>query len=151
MKKTREIASLSRGSITVEASFVMIIAIFVVFTIVAVCFYMHNRAWYSAAAGETAITAATIAVSKNGEYHEVIEAKISGFATGSGFPASSQGLFSNSSKDQMKIGAKAKVSIPLSNQVLPITVDISSKVIRPTRFIRKIQALQIIKEQVDAG
>ena len=146
-----KMASLRRGSITVEASFIMVLAIFVVFTIVAVCFYMHNRTWYSSAAGETAITAATVAVQKNGAYHEVIEEKMSDFANSVGFPDNGQGLFSNSSKDQMRIGAEANVSIPLSNQTLPISVDISSKVIRPTKFIRKIQSLQIIKEQIDAG
>ena len=141
----------NKGSITVEASFIMGLALFIVFTTISICFYIHNRAWYSAAASETAITAATYAVRKKGAYQEIINEKISDFSKGPGFPDSCKGLFSNSNKEQIKLKTLATMPIWMSPKSLQMNVEINSKVIRPTKFIRKIQSLQIIKEQIDAS
>jgi len=140
-----------KGSITVEASFVVGLALMVIFTVLSLCFYIHNQAWYSSAASETAITAATYAVRKNGEYHEIIESKIRSFEGQVGFPDNRPTFFSNGGGEQMRIGLNGKVPILMSNQSFEIDVDISSKVIKPVKFIRQIQSLKMIKETIDAG
>ena len=142
---------LEKGSITIETAFVTALALLVIFVVLAICFYMHNRAWYSATAGETAIATATYAVRKDGEYGEIMSGKINSFANGPGFPDSGQGLFGESSGEQIKVGAKPQVPVPMTSQSLQADVDIKSKVIKPVKFIRTIQSLQMIKEQIDAG
>ena len=145
MKKAK---GLTKGSITVEATFVVGITLMVIFVALSICFYMHNRAWYSAAAGETAITASTYAVRKNGKYQEVIEMKRSAFADGTGFMDAYPEMISNSSGEQIKIVTKVTTPVLMSTRSLEADIDSSSKVIKPVKFIRKIQSLQIIKEQI---
>ena len=140
-----------KGSITVESTFIMGLALLIIFTVLALCFYMHNKAWYSAAAGETAITAATCATRKEGDFNEIINDKIAAFANGAKFPDTSKGLTSKSSDKQMQVGAKGKVPLWITPQSFQIEVEVSSKVIKPVKFIRKMQSLQMIKERVDAG
>ena len=151
MEWMKRAKTLTKGSITVEASFVVGLALMVIFVVLSICFYMHNRAWYSAATAETAITASTYAVRKNGEYHESIETKKRVFGEGSGFPDTQPGIFSNSSDEQMEIGAKVVVPILMSNRSFQIDINNRSKVIKPVKFIRKIQSLRIIKEQIDGS
>jgi len=140
-----------KGSITVESTFIMGLALLIVFTVLALCFYMHNKAWYSAAAGETAITAATYATRKDGDFYGIIDDKVVAFADGAKFPDISEGLISKSDTTQMSISVKGKVPLVINPQTFQIEVDVSSKVIKPVKFIRKIQSLQMIKEQVDAS
>ena len=148
MERMKRARNLTKGSVTVEASFVVGITLMVIFVALSICFYMHNRAWYSAAAGETAITASTYAVRKGGKYQEVIERKRGSFAEGTGFMDACPEMISNSSDEQIKIVTKVTVPILMSTRVIEADIDSSSKVIKPVKFIRKIQSLQIIKEQI---
>ena len=151
MKKERKRADISKGSITVEATFIVGLTLLVIFVVLALCFYMHNKAWYVAVAGETTITAATYATRRDGDFDEVIADKIGSFANGAKFPDISKGLVSKSNDKQMQISTEAKVPLLINNQSFQIEVDISSKVVKPVKFIRKIQSLQMIKEQIDGS
>lgn len=148
MKIQKKMKTFEKGSITVEATFIMGLTLFVVFLVLSLCFYMHNRAWYSAAAAETAITAATSGVRINSDPIKTVEDKIKSFSDGTRFPDNGSGLIFEGDEKIMKITTKAEVPIFMTNQFLEIEVDISSEVIKPTKFIRQIQSLQIIKEQI---
>lgn len=151
MKKIFKDRDLARGSITVEATFIVALALLVVFIVLALCFYMHNKAWYTSVAGETTISAATVAIRKNGDFERIIDNKVDAFTDGAKFPDISQGVVSNSSSEQMQIETSAKVPLLINNQSFEMEIDISSKVIRPVKFIRTMQSLQMIKEQADAS
>lgn len=151
MRKKFKENHFDKGSITVEATFIVGLALMIIFIVLALCFYMHNKAWYSAVASETAITAATYATRRDGDFYGIIEDKIGSFTNGAKFPDISQGLVSKSNDKKMQIGTKAKVPLLINSQSFQMEVDISSKVIKPVKFIRKIQSLQMIKEQVNAS
>ena len=142
---------MARGSITVEATFIVALALVVIFVVLALCFYMHNKAWYTSVAGETTISAATVAIRKNSDFERIIDNKVDTFNNSAKFPEISQGIVSNSSSEQMQIETSAKVPLLINNQSFEMEIDISSKVIRPVKFIRTMQSLQMIKEQADAS
>jgi len=144
-------SKVAKGSITVEASFIVGLALIIIFTVLALCFYMHNKAWYTAASGETAITASTYATRKDGDFQKIIEDKTSKFANGAKFPDISKGLTSKSNEKQIQITVEGKVPVVINNQSFQIEIDISSKVIKPVKFIRTMQSLQMIKEQANAS
>ena len=151
MNKEYRRNSFNKGSITVESAFVVGLALFVIFTVLALCFYMHNKAYYVAAAGETAITAATYATRQEGDFRSIIDDKLKDFVDGAKYPDISRGLISQSSNEKMLIGIKAKVPLYINSQSFQMEVAISSKVIRPVKFIRVVQSLQMVKEQLDAS
>ena len=142
---------ISKGSITVEATFIVGLSLLVIFIVLALCFYMHNKSWYTSVAGETTISAATEGTRKDGDFKTIIGDKVSTFANGTKFPDTNQGLISKSSGELMQIDTQAKVPVLINNTSFEMEVSVSSKVIKPVKFIRKIQSLQMIKEQVDAG
>ena len=151
MKKERRKSDFAKGSITVEATFIVGLALLVIFIVLALCFYMHNKAWYTSVAGETTISAGTVATRKDGDFAKIIADKVDIFATGAKFPDISQGLISQSNDERMQVGVQAKVPLLINNQSFQVEIDVSSKVIKPVKFIRKMQSLQMIKEQVDAS
>lgn len=150
MKKSKD-KKFDKGSITVEATFIVGLALLVIFIVLALCFYMHNKAWYVSAAGETTISAATHATRRNGNFNEIIGDKLNGFVDGAKFPDISQGLISESNDERIQVSTQARVPLLINSQSFQMEIDISSKVIKPVKFIRTMQSLQMVKEQIDAS
>lgn len=61
---------IKKGSFTVEAACVMPVILLVLFGLLYLCFFVHNRAWLTAAAYESALTGSMEAVKENGEIYE---------------------------------------------------------------------------------
>lgn len=59
-----------RGSMTIEAAAVMPLILLVLFSSIYLCFFVHNRAWLTAAAYEAALTGSMEGVKTNGKVYE---------------------------------------------------------------------------------
>ena len=151
MKKEHRGGRFAKGSITVEATFIVGLALLVIFIVLALCFYMHNKAWYTSVAGETTISAATVATRKGGDFGKIVADKVGTFADGAKFPDINQGLISQSNDERIQVETQAKVPLLINNKSFQMEIDVSSKVIKPVKFIRKMQSLQMIKEQANAS
>jgi len=138
--------SLEKGSITVEAVFIVSLSLVVIFALLALCFHIHNQAWYTAAAGEAVISGGTCAVRINGDYQSLIEEKFDVFKAGSGFPDNCEGLENHSTDSRIEVSAVGSTKIFLGRGVLKMEIKEHMKVIRPVVLIREIQALELIKE-----
>lgn len=134
------------GSMTVEAAFIMPLSLIVILTLLALCFHMHNQAWYTAAAGEAIISGSTYAVRKNGNYKAVMEDKLNRIKAGSGFPGSAKKVEDYSTDQAMMVSALSSTKVILSRGRFQMQVTEDTKVIKPVVLIREIQALELLKE-----
>ena len=60
-----------KGSLTVETAAVMSVVLFVLIAALYLCFFVHNRAWLTAAAYEAALTGSMEALKDDGKIYEV--------------------------------------------------------------------------------
>lgn len=139
-------SSLEKGSITVESVFIVSLSLAVIFALLALCFHMHNQAWYTAAAGEAVISGGTCAVRINGDYLSLMEEKFDIFKDGSGFPDNCEGFENHSTDARIEVSAVGSTKIFLGRGVFKMEIKEHMKVIRPVILIREIQALELIKE-----
>ena len=137
---------LEKGSFTVEAAFIVPLSLVVIFTLLSLCFHMHNQAWYTAAAGEAVISGGTCAVRKNGDYLSMMEEKLEIFKTGSGYPDNCEEVENHSTDFRMEVSAVGSTKIFLGKGVFNMEIKEHMKVIRPVILIREIQALELVKE-----
>lgn len=144
--KRKQYRDLSKGSLTVEAAFVVPLALIVIFVLVSLIFYLHNCSWYTAVAGETAIAAATFATRKDGDYQKILTEKEVLFGSGSGFPQRDPGIKSSSGASKIETHADVKVGFWVGKGGFSYKVKKVVKIIRPVDFIRKIQMLELLKE-----
>lgn len=133
----RRVCRIKKASITVEACVVMPIVIFVVFVLLSLILFVHERAWFTLAACETAVTGDTA-----GE--EETAAKLMQLKKDYPLPAREQ----ESSIEYVEKSVKVKVS----GKVFPVTVqkewDYTEEIEvlrnRPVEKIRKIRALRSV-------
>ena len=62
------VEKIKKGSFTVEAACVMPLILLVLFGTIYVSFFVHNRAWLTAAAYESALSGSMEGNKKNGQY-----------------------------------------------------------------------------------
>ena len=69
--------NMKKGSFTVEAACIMSLVLFVLIGVMYLSFFVHNRAWLTAAAYEAALTGSIEGVQKEGQIYEAASAKAS--------------------------------------------------------------------------
>lgn len=139
--------TIAKASITVEACVVVPVVLAVVFSLLSLCFYVHNRAWYAAAAGEAAVTAGTEAVIRNADVERCIDKKLSELNGLCSFPDWCDGIKGTYDKDSViSIAAKSEAPYFMIRGNFAMDINKSMKVIRPVIFIRTIQAVEMIME-----
>ena len=72
--KTAWKCQVQKGSMTVEAAFVMPLVLLVVFALLLLTMFVHNRAWYTAVCAEAAISASTAGIRSRQEAQEMAAA-----------------------------------------------------------------------------
>ena len=72
MRNRNIIKKVSKGSLTVETACVMPLILLVLMGLIYLSFFVHNRAWLTAAAYESAISGSMEGIRKNGEVYESI-------------------------------------------------------------------------------
>ena len=130
----------ARASMTVEASLLMVLILFVIFGVLCLFFHVHNRAWLTAAAYETAVTAAEAALvnpetAQAGAQWKLVQIQNAGFIGG-------KNLKSNSSVSLLQ----AKVTFRMETEAVfggfhwDMNISAQAPVIRPTFWIRQVKA-----------
>ena len=125
---------------TVEASLLMGVVLFVIFGILTMFFHVHNRAWLSAAACETAVTAAEAALISPQDAYAGAQLKIR--------QIQNAGLIGGDSlRSDASVGLlEAKVTFRMNTRAAfggflwDINVSARPPVLHPTAWIRQIKA-----------
>lgn len=130
---------LRRGSFTIEAACVMSLVLMTVISLLYLTFYVHNRAWLTAAAYEAALTGSIEGVQKDGQAYEAALMKSQELGNVGFFGAENL---------QCQVKADKKVSVTYQAETIvgfgdfrwTMKAEGSSKIIRPTEWIRKTKA-----------
>lgn len=139
--------NMKKGSFTVEAACVMSLVLFVLIGVMYLSFFVHNRAWLTAAAYEAALTGSIEGVQKEGQPAEAAMQRSQELGNVGFFGAE------NLSR-QVKSGREIEVSYTadtisgFGGFSWKLQAKGSSKVIRPVEWIRKIRAASTIIEEI---
>ena len=140
----------SRGSLTVETALCMPLILLVWMGTVSVCLFVHNRAWLTAAAYESAVTGSWDAVCTYGDVEERAREKLQILLQ--------QSLYGSRDiqTDVEKDGETLKVSIEGLHDTYgglrwKFHIEGSRKLCRPVSFIRKAKSLRETGRQLGGG
>ena len=70
MKGRKNIRKMNKGSLTVETACVMPLILLVLMGLIYLSFFVHNRAWLTAAAYESAVSGSMEGIRKNGQIYD---------------------------------------------------------------------------------
>lgn len=121
-----------KGSFTIEAACVMSLVLLVLMGVLYLSFFVHNRAWLTAAACESALTGSMEGIRKDGQSQEAAAVRSRELGNVGFFGAENL-------TGQVKNGKEIKVTY---------TAEGSSRVIRPVEWIRKIRAASEVIEEI---
>ena len=140
----------SRGSLTVETALCMPLILLVWMGTVSVCLFVHNRAWLTAAAYESAVTGSWDAVCTYGDVEEQVREKLRILLQ--------QSLYGSRDiqTDVVKDGETLKVMIEGRHDTYKglrweFHIEGSRKLCRPVPFIRKAKILRETGRQLGGG
>lgn len=143
----RDFREIKKGSFTIEAACVMSLVLLVLMGVLYLSFFVHNRAWLTAAACEAALTGSLEGVRKDGQPQEA--------ATVRSRELGNVGFFgAENLSGQVKNGKEIKVTYTADTISgfggfrWKLTADGSSKVIRPVEWIRKIRVASEVIEEI---
>lgn len=135
---------INRGSMTVEASFIVPLVLMVIFLSMLLAFYVHNRAWYTAAAAETVLTAASEGVRKEKNAERILSEKMKERSQKQGFPIWNLSEDTWVQNDKVTAAAEAASGRTLGGGGWRFKVQETVQIVRPVAFIRKIQGLSAL-------
>lgn len=136
-----------KGSFTVEAACVMSLILLVLFGILYLCFFVHNRAWLTAAAYEAALAGSMEGIKENGKVYETAELRSRELGNTGFFGAENL-------KANIETGKTVKVSYDFDTVsgfgglFWKCHAEGTSKVVAPVKWIRKIKAASEIFDEM---
>ncbi len=136
---------MERGSFTIEAACVMPLILFVVISLIYLCFFVHNRAWLTAAAYEAAVSGSMEANRENGQIYEKAQ-KQSEILGNTGFYGGTN------LNTRVNVGKKVQVTYDMDTTTAygglnwHLCAQGSADVVQPVQWIRKIKAASEIFE-----
>ena len=75
---TNEYSIIRKGSFTIETACVMPLILLVLMGLIYLSFFVHNRAWLTAAAYESAVSGSMEGIKKNGEIYDTARMRSDG-------------------------------------------------------------------------
>ena len=130
---------IKKGSYTIEAACVMSLILLVVFGVLYLCFFVHNRVWLTSAAYESALAGSMEGVRKDGKTMEAAETRSRELGNIGFF-----GMEQISSQTTVGKGVKVEYQGNVNQKFFgfdwKIQVEGNSKIICPATWIRKIKA-----------
>lgn len=130
---------IKRGSFTIETACVMPLILFTLMGILYLFFFVHNRAWLTAAAYESAVSGSMEGIRKEGAVYETARMKSQNLGSSGFFGAENLSTQTDAGKkvlvtyDLDTIGEYTGLSWHLH-------VQGEAKVIRPVGWVRKVKA-----------
>lgn len=138
---------IKRGSFTVEAALLMPVIFLVLMGLLYLNFFVHNRAWLTAAAYEAAVSGSMEGYSKNGNIYE--KADIQGRILGStGLPGGEN--LSMQTRAGKNVQVTYQMEIPAGFLGMKWKIKATGKAVplRPVGWIRKVKSVRDTVEEV---
>lgn len=136
-----------KGSFTIEAACVMSLVLLVLMGVLYLSFFVHNRAWLTVAACESALTGSMEGVRKDGQSQEAAAVRSRELGNVGFFGAENlTGQVKNGK--EIKVTYTADTISGFGGFRWKLTAEGSSRVIRPVEWIRKIRAASEVIEEI---
>lgn len=138
---------LRKGSFTIEAACVMSLVLLVLMGVLYLTFFVHNRAWLTVAACESALTGSIEGIRKDGQAEQAAEIRCRELGNVGFFGAENL-------TGQVQSGKKIKVTYTadtisgFGGLKWELMAEGSSLIIRPAAWIRKIKAASEVIEEM---
>lgn len=131
---------------TAEAAFVMPLVLLVVFSLLLLTMFVHNRAWYTAVCAEAVISGSTAGIRSRQEGQEMAVEKMSRQKGEQGFPVSGLSMTAAVGEDYVKAQARVGSSSVMGIGAWDAQIEEKSEFVRPVPFIRSLMALEEWRE-----
>lgn len=137
---------LKKGSFTLEAALLMPLLLMVIMSMLYLDFFVHNRAWLTAAAYEAAVSGSMEGYKKKANIYET--ADIQGRMLGSqGLPGGENLSMQTNAGKNVQVTYRMEIPAGFLGQKWNITVSGTAKPLRPVGWIRRIKgAADALKE-----
>ena len=129
-----------KGSFTIEAACVMSIVLLTVMGIIYLSFFVHNRAWLTAAACEASLSGSMEAVRQDGQSQAAAEIRGEELGNVGFFGAENLRCHVNAGKKNVSVTYEADTIAGFGGFKWTLKTEGSSKVIQPVKWIRRIKA-----------
>ena len=134
-----DLRQIKKGSFTIEAACVMSLVLLVLMGVLYLSFFVHNRAWLTAAACESALTGSMEGVRKDGQPQEAASVRSRELGNVGFFGAENLTGQVNGGKE-IKVTYTADTVSGFGGLKWKLAGDGSARVVRPVEWIRKIRA-----------
>ena len=132
--------SLCKGSFTIEAACVMSIVLLTVMGVIYLSFFVHNRAWLTAAACEASLSGSMEAVYQDGQSQAAAEIRGEELGNVGFFGAENLRCHVNAGKKKVSVAYEADTIAGFGGFKWTLKTEGSSKVIQPVKWIRRLKA-----------
>lgn len=140
--------NIRKGSFTVEAACLMPVILLVIIGTIYLCFYVHNRAWLTAAAYEAAITGSAEGIKRDGSPEKTARQRAEELVEIPLFGAENLQVEANVKGKEVKVVYEADTNAVYGGMSWHLQAQGSAKVIEPVKYIRRLREL---KKVVSAG
>lgn len=139
----------NKGSLTVETACVMPLILFTLLGLIYLNFFVHNRAWLTAAAYESAVSGSMEGVRKNGQVYDTAMMRSEELGNTGFFGAENLSTQTNVGK-QVQVTYDLDTISSYGNLNWHLRTEGTSGIVNPVKHIRKIRAAAaILKEMGD--
>ena len=141
--------TVNKGSLTVETACVMPLILFTLLGLIYLNFFVHNRAWLTAAAYESAVSGSMEGVRKNGQVYDTARMRSEELGNTGFFGAENLSTQTNVGK-QVQVTYDLDTISSYGNLNWHLRTEGTSGIINPVKHIRKRRAASaILKEMGD--
>lgn len=141
--------TVNKGSLTVETACVMPLILFTLLGLIYLNFFVHNRAWLTVAAYESAVSGSMEGVRKNGQVYDTARMRSEELGNTGFFGAENLSTQTNVGK-QVQVTYDLDTISSYGNLNWHLRTEGTSGIINPVKHIRKIRAASaILKEMGD--
>lgn len=130
---------ISRGSFTLEAACLMPVILLTLMGVLYLCFFVHNRAWLTAAAYESALSGSMEGVRDGGKIYETAVMR-SGERGNTGFFGAENLSVKTSVGKKVQVTYDADTVSGFGDLSWHIKVQGEALVVQPAEWIRKVKA-----------
>lgn len=139
MKEIQRLKLLKRGSFTIEAACVMSLVLLAIIGILYLCFFVHNRAWLTAAACESALAGSMEGMREDGKAEETAEIRSRTLGNTGFFGMENINIHVQKGKN-IKVTYTADTNAAFGGFSWKLKAEGTSKVIDPVLWIRNVKA-----------
>lgn len=147
MKVKINVRRTMQGSLTVEAACVMPLILLVLMGLIYLSFFVHNRAWLTAAAYESAVSGSMEGIRKNGQIYDTARMRSEELG--------SMGFFgAENLSTQTNVGKEVQVTYDMDtissygNFNWHLRTEGTSAIVNPVKHIRKLRAAAAVVKRL---